>query len=368
MTTATAEITALGKRPCPECGGEMEWNAAKQALACPFCGFIPKEQPSLSASGIVEHPLEAALAAIPAEGRGYGATTVQVKCQSCQAISVFEPDRVAQRCPFCGSPSIIPYDQTTDAVTPESLLPVQLAEPHVRDLLKKWYASRWFAPNRLKNAALTDTLHAIYLPYWTFDAQVHADWQAESGDYYYVTVPTTDAHGNVTMRRERRIRWYPSSGDLDHFFDDQLVPGTIGVRMDLLHRIEPFPTQHLAPYSPAFVRGWTVERYQVDLRQAAETSRQQMESETRALCDAQVPGDTHRGLQVDAQFHDRTFKHILVPVWLVTYTFGSRTYNTLTNGYTGEIAGDRPISWVKVFFYIILPAMILIVGYLISRG
>ena len=77
--------------------------------------------------------------------------------------------------------------------------------------------------------------------------------------------------------------------------------------------------------------------------------------------DGQVPGDTHRDLQVNSQYADRTFKHILVPVWLVTYTFGARTFQTLVNGFTGAVAGDRPVSWVKVLFYIILPILIALV-------
>ena len=28
------------KRPCPECGGYLEWSARKQALACPYCGTV----------------------------------------------------------------------------------------------------------------------------------------------------------------------------------------------------------------------------------------------------------------------------------------------------------------------------------------
>jgi len=364
------EVAALGKRACPDCGGEMVWNAAKQVFACPYCGFVSKEQPKqgeAARGAVVEHDLERALVAVGDAGRGYGTQTVKVKCQSCNAISVFEPGRVAQRCPFCGSPSIVPYEETRDAITPESLLPVKLAEPQVRDLLKQWYASRWFAPSALRSRALTDTLHAIYLPYWTFDAQAHADWIAESGDYYWDTEYYTDAQGRRATRRVQRVRWYPSSGQLDHFFDDELVPGTMGVRLDLLRAVEPFPTDQLAPYDPAFVRGWTVERYQVDLRRASDTSIQQMEQHLYQLCAQQVPGDTHRNLQVQSQYSARTFKHILVPVWLVTYTFGARTFHTLVNGYTGVIAGDRPISWIKVFFYIILPAMIALAIFLMMR-
>jgi hypothetical protein len=73
-------------------------------------------------------------------------------------------------------------------------------------------------------------------------------------------------------------------------------------------------------------------------------------------------------LRVDAEFSKRTFKHILAPVWLVTYTFGPRTFQTLVNGYTGSIAGDRPVSWVKIFFYIILPILIVLLVFLLSRA
>lgn len=60
-------------------------------------------------------------------------------------------------------------------------------------------------------------------------------------------------------------RWESASGQLQHFFDDALVPGTVGVQPDLLCQVEPFPTTtDLKPYTPESVRGWTVERYQVD--------------------------------------------------------------------------------------------------------
>jgi len=367
-TSSSPQVTALGKRACPECGGEMEWNAAKQVLACPYCGFIPNEQPTrgegASEGAIREHDLERALAQIGDENRGYGVATVKVKCQSCQAISVFAPDRVAQRCDFCGSPAIVPYQETRDPITPQSLLPVRLSEPQVREIVNRWYASRWFAPNRLKSAALTDTLRGMYLPYWTFDAQAHADWTAESGNYYYQTVTRTDSKGRHYQDRVRKVRWYHTSGSIDHFFDDELVPGSAGVRPDLLRRIEPFPTKQLAPYDPAFIRGWTVERYQIDLRRASLLSVEQMERKMRDLCEQQVPGDTHRNLNVDCYFSRRTFKHILVPVWLVTYNFGGKGYQLAVNGYTGSIAGDRPVSWAKVLFYLILPLLMLLTVFL----
>lgn len=347
---APAAGVAIGKHPCPECAGDLEWNAAKQALVCPYCGTIAPWSPAQTAdagSEIVEQDLSQALEN-PASGRGWGTERREVKCQSCHAISVFVATRVAQRCDFCGSPSIVPHEEQGDAITPQSLLPFKISDGQVRDLIRKWYGTRWFAPNKLKHAALTDTLHGIYLPYWTFDAHVDARWTADAGHYYYTT-ETYMQNGQRRTRQVRHVRWEPAAGQLAHFFDDELIPGTAGVHNALLRKIEPFPTTtDLKAYAPEFVRGWTVERYQVDLRKASDLNMQDMEAKVRGMCSRQVPGDTQRNLQVQSRYRGRTFKHVLVPVWLVSYTYGSKSFQIVANGHTGAIAGERPWSVWKI--------------------
>jgi DNA-directed RNA polymerase subunit RPC12/RpoP len=349
--------TAHQKFHCPACGAEAVWTPAKQALICPYCGTTSPAQVELTATGeqiIQEHDLAAALRRIPDDKRGWQAQKTSVRCQSCQAISVFDAERVGQRCDFCGSSSLVPYEEIKEAFRPESLLPMQLAEARVREEIRQWYGSHFWAPNKLKTRALTDQVHGLYIPYWTFDAQVHADWTAESGDYYWDTESYTDAQGRRQTRRVRKIRWYPSSGSLDHFFNDELVAASRGVDAALLRKVEPFPTDALQPYQPGFLSGWVVERYQIDLLAAAQHARAQMDTQLRAMCAAQVPGDTHRNLAVDADYSGQTFKHILVPLWLLTYDYGRRKYQVVINGSTGAIAGKYPLSWVKIFLAVLL--------------
>ena len=61
------------------------------------------------------------------------------------------------------------------------------------------------------------------------------------------------------------------------------------------------------------------------------------------------------------------FKHILVPVWLLTYTYGANSYQVVINGVTGTIVGGRPWSWIKVTL-LALVALVLVVLYLMSQA
>jgi hypothetical protein len=348
--------SARDKFHCPACGAEANWNPAKQALICPFCGT---ESPATlqtrgADSVIVEHDLVAALRGIPDSARGWQAEKVSVRCQSCQAISVFDAGKIGQRCDFCGSTALVPYEQVKDAFRPESLLPLKISESQARDLIRAWYGRQWLAPNRFSLKALTDTVKGIYLPYWTFDAKAFARWTADSGRYYWVR------EGN---RQERRVEWTPAAGELSHAFDDDLVCASRGVDGGRLRRIEPFPTDTLVPYDAGYLAGWTVERYQIDLVAAAQRSREQMDAALRDLCGKQVPGDTYRNLVVDATYSDQTFKHILAPVWLLTYDYGAKSYQVVVNGVTGTLSGSRPWSWIKVTL-VILVAVILFVLFL----
>lgn len=361
------EAIARSKFSCPACGAEATWNPAKKALVCGYCGAVSPANIELGANGeelIVEHDLVQALRGVPDSARGWQAAKTQVRCQSCQAISVFDPSRVGQRCDFCGSSALVPYEEVKEAFRPESLLEFRVSETDVRESIRRWYGSRWFAPNALKSRAMTDTLRGVYIPYWTFDAQVHADWTAESGTYYYETETYTDSDGKRATRQVQRVRWWPSAGALDHFFDDELVAASRGVQSDLLVQVEPFPTKELKPYNPGFLSGWVVERYQIDLVTAAQRARDQMDQELRNLCASQVPGDTHRNLQVDADYSGQTFKHILAPIWLLTYDFHGKPFQVVINGYTGTIAGRYPKSWWKITVAVL--AVIILVVVLLS--
>jgi hypothetical protein len=355
-----AEISALGKHACPACGAQAEWNPGKQMLVCPFCGTESPYVIDRETGKVVERDLVTALRELPEDERGWQTERRSVQCQSCRAVMVFDPARVGQNCEFCGSPALVDYQEIKSPIRPQGVLPFKIDRNRVRDDIRGWWRSKWFAPGRLARAAMVDTVHSLYIPYWTFDARAHCPWEAEAGHYYYVNVEGRDSQGHRVVRQERRVRWEPASGVVDHAFDDDPVPGTQGLPMDLLRQVEPFPTQDVVPYDTAFLAGHVVEHYKVVLLEAAERSQQQMLATLERLCAAQVPGDTHRNLRIFPTFSGRTFKHVLVPIWLLTYNYGAKAFQVIANGYTGKIAGKYPLSVWKILFAILVVLILVI--------
>ena len=351
------ETVALSKFACPACGGEATWNPAKQKLVCPFCGT---EAPAKvdAAGAIVEHDLVAALRGIGDEARGWQTEKRQVKCRSCNAISVLDPSRQAQTCEFCGSAQLVPYEEVKPAFRPESVLPFKVSESEARERIRAWYGRLWLAPSALAKRALTDTVRGIYLPYWTFDARVDAEWTAEAG-HYYTTTETYEQDGRTQTRQVQRVRWEPAAGRLQHFFDDDLVCASVGIRAELLRGIEPFPTTELKPYDAGFVAGWIVERYQIDLPAAAQRARDAMDLQLQTLCAQQIPGDTFRNLSVHADYSAQTFKHLLAPVWFLSYNYGARVFQCAMNGINGTIRGEYPKSPWKVALLVLAILIVL---------
>lgn len=362
-----SDLSALEKHACPSCGAQAEWNASRQKLVCPFCGT---ESPYVlnAATGVVQEiDLVATLRELPDEQRGWQADKKAVKCRSCQAVSVFDPARVAQRCDFCGSPAIVPYEEIKSPIRPQGVLPFRVTDSQVREAMRRWYASHWFAPNALKNRALVDTLKGIYIPYWTFDARVRCPWQAEAGYYYYVTEQYRDSNGRTQTRQVQKIRWEWAQGEIEHVFDDEPVPGTHGIHRDLLRKVEPFPTSEVVPYDTGFVSGYVVEHYQVVLVDAVKQAREGMYRKLLDLAGDAVPGDTHRNLRIEPHYSGETFKHVLVPVWLLVYTYGSKSFQVLANGYTGRIEGEYPKSVWKILFVTLL-VIIVVLFFLMLQG
>jgi len=335
--------------PCRNCGGELTWDPERDALACDHCGSV---EPVPRASGeIVERPLESAGDA----ARGLGLETRAVRCGRCGAQVALADVATAAACIFCGSSNVLVQEASRNALRPESLIPLDVGRAAAEQSFRRWLAGLWFRPDALKKLARFEG-RGVYVPYWTFDCAVHSDWSADAGHYYYETqlVPVV-VNGRVRMqaRQVRKVRWVPAWGARDDRFDDFPVHASKGVSEELAKRLGSFDTRALVPYRPEYLAGWSAEEYQVDLEHAWGTARERILAIQEQRCAGDVPGDTQRDLRVSNRVEGVRWKHVLLPMWTLSYDFGGRTYGVLVHGQSGRVEGEAPLSWTKILLLVL---------------
>lgn len=331
------------KFPCEGCGADLRWDPGVTALKCPYCGFEKSIAPV--AKEVRERPIDAALRA--PRDLGWGAERKVIVCKRCGAHTTLDPHVAASSCAFCATTAVVEAPANATVVRPEGLLPFRVTRDSALGSWRNWQSGLWLRPNDLKSSSRVDRLQGAYIPFWTFDAATHSQWTAEAGYYYHVNVQVRE-NGRMVTRRERRIRWEPAWGSLEHFFDDVPVPASRGVDEELCRDIEPYPTAELTPYEPSYLSGFLAEENAIDLPEALETAKGRMRDEIRRLCAGEVPGDTHRNLQVETVFSALAYKNALLPVWVAAYDYRGKPYRFLVNGVTGKCTGTAPWSWIKV--------------------
>jgi hypothetical protein len=73
-----------------------------------------------------------------------------------------------------------------------------------------------------------------------------------------------------------------------------------------------------------------------------------MVASQRERCAGDVPGDTQRDLRVQNAFDDVRWKHVLLPMWTLRYTYQGKPFTVLVHGQTGKVHGQAPLSWIKI--------------------
>ena len=350
--------------PCAQCGADLRYAPGQTQLTCEHCGHVQDITPAAPRSrdtALAELDLRRGLDDdLPATA------TVEVRsstCPSCGAVIEFQGASHATECPFCASPVAI--DTGAHRVfKPQALIPFALTEDQARDQLTGWLGRLWFAPNRLldytrKGRAMT----GIYVPYWTFDAATRSQYRGQRGEHYYETrTVSVMVNGKRESRQEQvqKTRWYPASGQVARDFDDVVVIASTSLPQHLANGLDPWDLGRLLAFSPDYLAGFQAEGYTVALADGHQTARARMAQVIDADVRRDIGGDVQQVDQVNSDFRDETFKHILLPVWMAAYKYGGKSYRFLVNGQTGEVQGERPWSAWKIGFAVLLVAILVL--------
>ena len=343
--------------PCGSCGAQLVFDPKSQMLRCPSCGN--EQEVVAGARETREQDFRAAVAALKAQAITTGPQITgekEVVCQSCGGHTTFTGTLTSTRCPYCATP--IQRDDVHDAparLPVDGVLPFKIDEKSSRESIEKWINSRRFAPSEFKKYKQVGSFASVYAAYFTYDVEAETTYVGRRGEEYTVTVGSGD-----NKRTETRVRWYPASGEVQNSFDDLCVLANDGFQRDKVVKLEPWPTADAKPFSPEFVAGHLARTYDNDVEACFPEASDRMESEIDQTVRRDIGGDRQEVFHKRTDYRSLTFKHLLLPIWLLTVVYQGRPFQVFINGVTGEVQGQRP--WSKVKLGILIAAIVVIIA------
>jgi len=354
LPTAPSQSTGRGRQfPCGQCGAMLEFDPGTTSLKCVYCGWLNEIAPN-AAAAIDELDLQEHLRQL--QSNASMVETLLVRCVGCGAEQTMKEGVTAAECVFCGK-AIVAQAISKRLIKPQSLLPFHITQQQAADSFKRWIHSRWFAPGALKRNAEQQKIGGTYLPAWTFDSNTTSPYRGQRGENYFETQTYTTIENGKSVTRTRqvqKIRWYPASGTIHHFFNDVLVLATTSLPKGYGEELEPWDLGNLLPFDERYLSGFIAEAYHVDLPQGWQRGTVIMDAAVQQMIHRDIGGDHQRIDWYQTAHRDMAFKHILLPVWISAYNYHNKGYLFLVNGRTGEVQGQRPYSAMKITAFVLM--------------
>jgi len=194
----------------------------------------------------------------------------------------------------------------------DGVLPFLIQRGKAQQNLSEWVSSRWFAPNDFLKRGVDGKFNGVYMPYWTFDALTFTRYHGKRGDYYWEEVGSGD-----NKRRVRKTRWRSRSGKFQRFFDDLLVLASKGLPKKVMRNLEPWPLHQCVPFTQQALAGFFARTYEIELEVGYVEAREIIQNRLEDDVKSRIGGGTQRITSMKVQHSAVSFKHLLLPVWLL---------------------------------------------------
>lgn len=329
--------TQITNYQCPACTGPLHFDEQSGLLRCDYCesSYTVQEVEELFAeknAQAEQQPLQQE----QASEWGEDAKAMRAyNCPSCGAELICEETTAATACPYCGNPAIVP-GQFSGSKKPDCIIPFKISKEQAVEALKKHYQGKPLLPKAFSEESHLQEIKGVYVPFWLFDGQAHAD----------VTFKTTRTHTHTTGK-ERIIT-------TDHFevwrkgsvaFSHVPVDGASKMPDDYMDAVEPYDYADMKPFSLSYLPGFLADKYDVPAEECAPRVESRCRSTALdALRDTVIGYESCLPVREDVSVNCSEPAYALLPVWLLSTKWKDENYLFAMNGQTGKLVGDLPIS------------------------
>jgi hypothetical protein len=105
----------------------------------------------------------------------------------------------------------------------------------------------------------------------------------------------------------------------------------------------------LVDYNPSFLSGYRSSEYNIEMQECYNSAKEYMKSIIYRDVLWDIGGDEQRVYSIDSNFSNEAFEVTMLPIWMSSFNYKGKDYHITINGVNGEIAGQRPYSYLKIF-------------------
>lgn len=348
---------------CPNCGGNLEFQADDQDFGCQYClsEFTETEIKDIFDKN-ESMKLDENVEEIKKEQQDFEEHTNLYSCPNCGAEIMSEDTTSATFCYYCHNPVILSGRLSGD-YKPDKIVAFNVDKEEAEKLFKDWCKKKWFLPDEFKSNQQLEKMSGVYVPFWIADCDVKANVNAvgkkvrswTSGKYQY-----TETKEYALVRRA------------DIVMEGIPADGSSKIDDELMEAIEPFDYKAMKNFSMSFLSGFFADKYDVDKAVVFPRIKNRAVNGSDRLIRSTMKGYSSISVtNSDISILKTDWKYMLLPVWFMSFKYNEKIYSFVINGQTRKLAGIPPLSMPKLlkFCGAILGGLTLILtlgGYLLS--
>jgi hypothetical protein len=250
----------------------------------------------------------------------------QLLCPKCGGGASYNGTLRASHCPFCAAPVALKDVHESGGRLPiDGVIPFGVDEAAAMTSVRRW-VTRSLVPRRAMLGSLRRSYIArLYVPALGIDARLEVDYK----------------------RFETLI---PASGTVSGLVRDVVVAVGGPVAQSRIDEFRPWPLDRVVPYRPEYLAGAFCESYDRDLSTIRTSVRTALRARGEELAVLALR-ERKRGKSaptpqaMTVRSRDETYRHLLVPIFLVTTRRGEKVRQVIVNGVDGAVRED---TWATV--------------------
>lgn len=323
---------------CPNCGGDMQFDAASGYLKCPHCDHSEKIEGAEMSAEIHVSPDFPHQDQVDETG-----ALVRYQCQNCGAMLVTERNTTATTCSYCGAPVVL-SDRLEGTTKPDYVIPFKIPKENADQAFRDWCKKLRYSPSDFKNMVKVKKVEGLYAPFWVYNVSGQGEARA------HATISHSHTEGDYEVTETAHYDIYRS---VDTFYRG--IPADASERLtdNLMDLMEPFDYTQMVPFNAPYLTGYMAENYDYNDTQVFPRVQKRIYNYMDDFVRDSIHGyDTVTITDRDYIANRSQSSYCLFPIWMNYVTYKGKDYSFAQNGETGKIVGKPPISWGAVAGYI----------------